>query len=316
MAPQIVTLTSPNGRSTARILTGYGFNCFEYQAEIDGQPYDVLWSLPGFESGELRPSSSGIPVLFPFPGRIQRGELTWEGRQFQLPQNDRTGNAIHGFVFNRAWRVLEATSQRVVGEFQASIDDPSLLELWPADFKLTAEYELLDDRLVSNFTVANPDSKPLPWGFGTHPYFRLPGETAEQRDQCRLIVPVAEKWELEELNPTGRRLPIEAALVGELHQGATLQDRQFDSVFTGIQPTENSESALTTADGRRLVTVEFSAPVRELVVFTPPHREAVCIEPYTCAPDPIRLQQQGVDGGLNVLSAGEQMVIRLIYRIG
>ena len=41
------------------------------------------------------------------------------------------------------------------------------------------------------------------------------------------------------------------------------------------------------------------------MIFTPPHREAVCLEPYTCITDAINLHQQGKDAGLLVLSPGE-----------
>ena len=45
---------------------------------------------------------------------------------------------------------------------------------------------------------------------------------------------------------------------------------------------------------------------RELVAFTPPHRHAVALEPYTCTPDAINLQQRGVDAGWRVLDAGQE----------
>ena len=58
-------------------------------------------------------------------------------------------------------------------------------------------------------------------------------------------------------------------------------------------------------DGRRLV-VEAARDFRELVVFTPPHREAICFEPYTCITDAINLEQRGVDAGLRVLAPGDR----------
>ena len=316
MPPQLVTLTSPSGKARARVLAGFGFNCFDYQMEAGGSTYDVLWSLPNFESGELRPSSSGIPILFPFPGRVRRGELTWDGQSYALPLTDRQGNAIHGFVHNRPWRVVAQSAHRVSGEFQASIDDASLLQLWPADFKIAVTYELHEDRLVGEFRVTNPDSKPLPWGLGTHPYFRLPGSTPAEREQCRLVVPVSQAWELVDMNATGARHPLPPDVANALQQGAPLAERVFDNVFTGLLPVGGPYTArLEGPQLSRSVQIEFSAPMREIVVFTPPHREAVCIEPYTCAPDPFRLQSQGVDAGLNVLPPGESTDLRIVVRI-
>jgi aldose 1-epimerase len=49
----------------------------------------------------------------------------------------------------------------------------------------------------------------------------------------------------------------------------------------------------------------YCSPVfRELVVFTPPHRQAFCVEPYTCTTDAINLQTRGVDAGWLTLAPG------------
>jgi aldose 1-epimerase len=47
-----------------------------------------------------------------------------------------------------------------------------------------------------------------------------------------------------------------------------------------------------------------SEEFRELVAFTPAHRQAVCLEPYTCITDAINLQQRGIPAGLLVLAPG------------
>jgi aldose 1-epimerase len=61
-----------------------------------------------------------------------------------------------------------------------------------------------------------------------------------------------------------------------------------------------SGSVRQVADG---VSVELwaTASFRELVVFTPPHRQAICLEPYTCTTDAINQQQRTIDAGLIVL---------------
>ena len=47
-----------------------------------------------------------------------------------------------------------------------------------------------------------------------------------------------------------------------------------------------------------------SPAFRELVAFTPPHRQAVCLEPYTCVTDAAHLQAQGIDAGWLSLPPG------------
>ena len=42
------------------------------------------------------------------------------------------------------------------------------------------------------------------------------------------------------------------------------------------------------------------------MIFTPPHRQAFCVEPYTCVTDAVNLQQRGIDAGWRVLAPGEK----------
>jgi aldose 1-epimerase len=53
------------------------------------------------------------------------------------------------------------------------------------------------------------------------------------------------------------------------------------------------------------------------VAFTPPHRLAVCLEPYTCTTDAINLEQQGVNAGWRVLKPGTSALaeIRLAFTL-
>ncbi len=128
-------LVDPASGAQARVLPRRGFNCFRFQVPLAGSPLDVLWAAADFVSGDARASSSGIPILFPFPGRLAGTSFTFEGRRFELEPGDPLGNAIHGFVLNRAWRVLDHGPAHATGQFTASRDAPELLQHWPADFR-------------------------------------------------------------------------------------------------------------------------------------------------------------------------------------
>jgi aldose 1-epimerase len=52
------------------------------------------------------------------------------------------------------------------------------------------------------------------------------------------------------------------------------------------------------------VIQDFDTAFRHCVVYTPPHREAICIEPYTATPDALRLETLGIDAGLRRLAPG------------
>ena len=54
------------------------------------------------------------------------------------------------------------------------MDDPTILERWPADFRIRVSYEVRGRELVSEIRYENTGDGPLPCGFATHAYFRLP----------------------------------------------------------------------------------------------------------------------------------------------
>ena len=301
------------GGDRAEVWPALGFNCFQWKANKGGQVLDLLYADPQlFDNG--RPTRSGIPILFPFPNRIREGRFTWAGKTFQLPLNDSNKkNAAHGFVCRKPWRVLGAgadvTGAWIIGEFQLSKDAPDDRPFWPADFLLRVTYRLLPGRLRVEAEVTNPDAVSLPFGLGYHPYFSMPFTSGGKADDCQIQVPARSFWVLEDSLPVGERKPVDAA-----------RDFSRPRAFTGVHVddvlTDLDVGGATAPDGlqwngtMRAGTQElrvFSSPdFREMVVFTPPHRQAFCLEPYTCPTDAVNLQQRSLDVGWRSVEAGAQ----------
>jgi aldose 1-epimerase len=314
VTPLVITIRDDASGSTARILASLGFNCFGWQPVLDDGPREMLWSEPGFETGDKRPSGSGIPLLFPFPGRIGGARYRFEGRDYQLQPADAYGNAIHGFVYDRPWRVVNQSGQRVVGEFQASVDDATILARWPADFRIRVSYEVRARELISEVRYENMGSTPLPCGFGTHAYFRLPLSDRGKVGDTIVTVPVEKLWHLEQMIPTGQIGPVTSDQL--LATGIHLGNQQFDTCFTGIQTSDDGlvRTRLLDPSSGRVLTQTFDKAFTQCVVYTPPHREAICLEPYTCVPDAIRLAAEGHETGLQVLKPGEyrETTVRMV----
>src|SRR5262245_11079548 len=178
MSAEIATIRDAASGASADILVSHGFNCFRFTA----MDVEVIYAPPDFGAGTGRPSRGGIPLLFPFPGRIPGTTFQWDGKTYSLEPGDALGNAIHGFVHARPWRVVELSENRIVGQFHAWRDDASLQARWPADFQITASYAFRGNVLRGEFKIENPGESPLPCGFGTHPYFRVPlgGDSADE----------------------------------------------------------------------------------------------------------------------------------------
>lgn len=313
MAAEVVILTCAATGDRARVLISQGCNCFEYIANVRGEEVDVLWSLPNFENGDQRASSSGIPLLFPFPGRMPGTSFAWQGKTYTLEAGDKFGNAIHGFCHTRPWKVIGKQDDSVTAEFHASKVDPTLTSRWPSDFKVTTAYELGAGVLIGMYTFENVGEGPLPCGFGAHPYFRVPLSKGSRAEDCIVRLPATKQWELVDMLPTGRLLDWPHA--DAFARGVKFGEITVDDVFAGLPQNPAEASASITDPRGRKLTISWDQAFRELVVFTPPHREAICIEPYTCVPSAIPLSERGMDSGLRILAPGESFSARMEIRI-
>ncbi|MGD9720981.1 MAG: aldose 1-epimerase [Pirellulales bacterium] len=304
-----ITIRDEKSDTTAEVAPTLGFNCFRLCVGGPEALTEVLWSAPDFLAGQSKPSHSGIPLMFPFAGRLRGTSFEFAALRYTLEAGDGRGNAIHGFVLTRPWRATQPSADRVVGTFQASRDDAALLARWPADFRITADYRVAARSLVCEYLIENPDDKPLPFGFGTHPYFRVPlgGPSAAE---CIVQVPVSTAWELVDLLPTGKIAP--ASVAAELSAGMPFGKMELDNVFGGLA-FENHRAAASVRDpgSKRAMTMTFDDQNTACVVYNPPHRQAVCIEPYTTAPDAFYLQSQGIDPHLRVLAPGASFRTRI-----
>lgn len=309
-----ITLTDADSGATAKIASGLGFNCYSFQPVMSGQPIEVLWSEANFLSGTCKPSHSGIPILFPFPGRLRGSHLTYHGQSYPLGTDDGLGNAIHGFVLSRPWRIIENLGHRASGEFHASVDEPGLLRRWPCDFRISVTYEVTGWTLICEIEIHNPGDTRLPFGLGLHPYFRLPLGADGRAPACQVTVPAAQYWELADMLPTGRRLPADGPR--QLSNGLRFDQMHLDDVFTGLTFSGGiGRATIDDLHSPRRLDLLFDQAFREHVVYNPAHREAVCLEPYTCVPNAYELEADGVETGLQRLDPGERFHAQFEIRL-
>jgi aldose 1-epimerase len=312
------------GSAEAEILPFLGFNCVRWN--IDGEP--VYYAEPA-DTPNPSPTRSGHPILFPFPNRIRGGRFTHDGREFRLPPNDATKtHAIHGFTPRNPWRVTgsgaDAGSAFVAAEFHLSRDLPRALSHWPADFVLTVTYRLFERGLRVEAEVHNPDRVPLPFGLGYHPYFcpPMPGNRAARDpriDAAALHVGSKRLWESEQSLPTGRLL--DAPPPFDFTRPRLVGQVALDHVYTDLidlRPGDDLRTlaVLSSPAGGPMLFVRADDSFRELVLFTPVHRRAIAIEPYTCATDATNLSAQGLPAGWRVLPPGDRFLSAVEYRLG
>jgi aldose 1-epimerase len=259
--------------------------------------------------------------LFPFPNRLRDGRFTFDGTTYQLPLNESTGkHAIHGFTPRNPWRVVgtdPATgSASITGQFRLSKDLPDARGHWPADCLLTLTYQLTPNSLSVEAVVENPDTGPLPFGLGYHPYFCLPSAPGSPADEMVLEAPADRVWSADSGIPTGERKPVPPDL--DFRTPRTIGAMALDTLYSVSNPVVNNDLSPVARLGHRSasgqLTVAASPVFRELLLFIPPHRRAVAIEPYTCASDAPNLAARRIDSGWQVLPPGGRWAAVVEYR--
>jgi aldose 1-epimerase len=312
---EVYELIDTEGAVRAEVWPQWGFNCLKWQVRREDAHWaDVLFHMPDWESNPV-PTRSGHPILFPFPGRLRGGQFTFDGKTYQVPLTDNTKlHAIHGFTPRNRWRVVDASgdeaSAAVTGEFNLATDLPDVLACWPSDFVFNVTYRLSANKLRVDARVKNVGAGRLPFGLGYHGYFRLPGMNDPDVGSCVLQAHVAELWETENNLPTGLRTDIPAAI--DFRHARPIGTTALDNAFTGVTGSghgaapggmhELARLAHPNTTGRLRVLAD--AAFRELVLFTPTHRHAVAIEPYTCSADAANFWARGIDCGWRVVDPG------------
>lgn len=221
-------------------------------------------------------TQSASALLFPFASRIPEGRYKFLGKEYQLAQNEPgTSNAIHGLIRKQKFRLEE---QSITAE-QASIKLSYFLkdlEGYPFDVAFTILYTLhIDGRFVLEYEATNTGSEPSPIMFGWHPYFHLGHETA---DAWKIKIPSDQIVDFDD-----NMIPIGSKPFTN-DQPMLLYKKALDNCFI---VKSNSHTAVTELiSDNQHVTLRIEQETGEskfnyLVVYTPPAKDCVAIEPLT-----------------------------------
>ena len=110
-------------------------------------------------------------------------------------------------------------------------------------------------------------------------------------------------WEADAENlPTGRTVPVPSAV--DFRQARRIGAAPLDHVLTTLTGGPQVAAIRTADPSGPSLAITASPEFRELVLFTPPHRQAVAVEPYTCSADAATLAGRGIDSGWRELPPG------------
>lgn len=294
---------APTGTTLAVVVPEWGANVIGFSY----QPVDLRWPVPFLEPADIagitaKPTSYGIPVLAPTPGRVGRergGVFRYQGTEYRLVHEQ------HGFLRHLPWAVVEHTPSTIRCEL--AIHPSDLVGSFPFEFEVEHRIEVGERRLDAWLVFRSTSRRVQPISVGWHPYLH-------RQPTCRLCIPASRLWELDDLEiptPTGALVPVAGAC--DFREGRALgPDEEWDLTLTDLAIEDGlvrcwveDEPVLVERDDRRVQavvrrTVEVPAQdgadcaVRHIQLYTPPGRPAIAIEPFSSPPNAFNLMAEGV----------------------
>jgi aldose 1-epimerase len=293
---------SPSGTTLAVVVPEWGANVVGFSYH----PVELRWPVPFLEPADVasvaaKPTSYGIPVLVPTPGRVGRergGVFRYHGEEHRLAHEQ------HGFVRHLPWAVKERSPAAITCALAIRPSDG--LGSFPFEFEIEHRIELGDGRLDAWLVVRSTSRRVQPLSVGWHPYLH-------RQPSCRVHIPASRLWQLDDHGtptPTGLLLPVSEA--SDFRGVRTLgPDDGWDETFTDLA-SEGGVARCWVEDEPVLVgrsdeyvaavvrrTVEFSpvdgasCGLRHLQLYTPPGRPAIAVEPFSSPPNAFNLLAEG-----------------------
>jgi len=277
------------------LAPGVGGSISRFYSKDKGQ--GVEWMRPAgaeaIEQGD--PQRMASFPLVPFSGRVRDARFVFAGRHISLARNfGNSPHAIHGNAWRLPWKITahEAASASLVLEHERGD--------WPFAYRAEQHFVLTPRSLEIELIVANTDAAAMPVGIGQHPYFPYtPGMTVQAE--------VAQMWEAEHDMPV--RLSRNDTVEG-LARGLKMGTVTLDNNFIGWKHVATLRWPET---GRRL-RMTAQPPLSYLVVYTPPSRDFLCVEPVSNTVDWLNLgdlESEHIGGA--ILSPGASISGRVRY---
>ncbi|GGB99797.1 aldose 1-epimerase [Dyadobacter sediminis] len=242
-------------------------------------------------------SRSASELLFPFASRIPDGKYRFLGKDYELDKNeDGNLNAIHGLVRKKPFEIEEQIIEDQYALIRLSFH---LKELkgYPFELQFSVTYKLdAAGTFTLKYEAENKGTSPAPVMFGWHPYFLLGNESA---DAWKINIPSDEIVAFDYNSiPTGKEpftVDMPTLLYKKAFDNCFVIRSQNDSAVTQLI-SENQDVTLNVRQGIGADKFNF------LVVYTPPARDCVAIEPLTANVNAFNSGE-----GLNIVAPGNQV---------
>lgn len=295
------TLALRTGRLRAEIAPEIGGALTRLAFCGDGATwFDVLRPASQAALAQRNVRETACFAMVPFASLVHRGHFRFAGQSVQLsPNMPGTDTVLHGVGWQRPWQITEA------GPTSAELTHRQEGDCFAFRYQATLAFKLDDAELALTIGVRNTGSVPMPAGIGFHPFFSRSEEVLLQfrasarwlRDDHGRVIgrrPCGEDDSFDDPRPVG------PGARNDVYDGWSGRARI-------AWPSAGIEAELSAA-----------APLSQLLIFAPPERPVLCIEPISNLPDAFNLLDAGAaHSGVRVLAPGEALsgTMRIAVRV-
>ncbi|RYG06261.1 MAG: aldose 1-epimerase [Chitinophagaceae bacterium] len=276
---QLIRLTDNNSGTYAVLIPANGALLHEFVIMQDGRPQNIIDNYKdATELESFIDLSYKSAKMSPFACRIANGKWTYETAELEFGKKFRDGNAIHGLLFNKPFRITEEladeTGAAISLRYHYNREDNG----YPFDYVCEIRYVLQAQNVLRlETTITNLDDDAIPLVDGWHPYFTLGGKVNDW------IFQLASDTMLEfdeRLIPTGDEVEEHA-----FHNPVVIGETSIDNCFV-LSAAPGSACAVIQNPANGLTLSIFASEAYPyLQVFTPDHRQSIAIENLSGAPD-------------------------------
>lgn len=208
------------------------------------------------------------PILFPIVGKLKDDQYSYQGKIYELSQ--------HGFARDMVFGIAEQTSDQVV--LSLKYTEETLAKL-PFKFLLQVSYRLMDNRLVTSYSVQNLDNQKMYFSVGAHPGFNVPlDKKLNFEDYYFEILPKAER----NFIPVTKEVLLQSDAIEKTNQAKFAINRELFQDGVLIYETRGkTQVALKSDKSNKAVVFDYEAmPYLGIWSTYPEEAPFVCIEPW------------------------------------
>jgi aldose 1-epimerase len=235
--------------------------------------------LRGVEPAALQASrQSGCFPLVPYSNRLGYRHFRWKGHEYTTQPNfDDNPHSLHGVGWKRAWEIVSSSTVEVVLRHRHVADAD-----WPFDYEASQYFTLTPQSMQVQMVFTNTGVLPQPVGLGWHPYF-------PKRLRSRLHIELSDRWDSD-----ATQLPVRKVAQPGIDSDVAHLD--FDNCFEGWKgPARIRDEKFS---------LQLSASLPYLVVFTPKDKDYFCVEPVSHVSNAIHMADPAAHG-LRTVQPGE-----------